>query len=67
MSSHRREPHQRTEFTCPVCKQPVEAELTRHKTLGIFVPVWQPGPCANPDCPRHGAEDTEKPQDKAHS
>ncbi|MFB7933968.1 MULTISPECIES: hypothetical protein [Streptomyces] len=22
----------------------------RHKTLGIFVPVWAPGPCHNPDC-----------------
>ncbi|QNE76364.1 hypothetical protein F0344_18580 [Streptomyces finlayi] len=67
MPSHQREPKRRTEFTCRVCKQPVEATLTRRKTLGIFVPVWEPGPCKNPDCRRHRAADTEKPQDRAHS
>ncbi|MFD0385550.1 hypothetical protein ACFQ2B_34365 [Streptomyces stramineus] len=25
----------------------------RHKTLGIFVPVWTPSPCHNPDCPEY--------------
>ncbi|WP_324616556.1 hypothetical protein [Streptomyces sp. TN58] len=25
----------------------------RHKTLGVFVPVWEPGPCRNPDCPEY--------------
>ncbi|WP_328504365.1 hypothetical protein OG828_44785 [Streptomyces sp. NBC_00457] len=28
------------------------AEITRHKTMGIFVPLWKPGPCHNPDCPK---------------
>lgn len=44
---------------CPVCKQPVEALLRRHKTLGVFVPEWGSGPCRNPKCERYvqGAED----------
>ncbi|WP_338899614.1 hypothetical protein WBG99_31610 [Streptomyces sp. TG1A-60] len=25
----------------------------RHKTLGVFVPVWGPEPCRNPDCPEY--------------
>ncbi|MFD3656799.1 hypothetical protein ACTU45_01795 [Streptomyces sp. 24-1644] len=67
MSSHQRETNRQTEFTCPVCKQPVATELTRHKTLGIFVPVWGAGPCRNTDCREHRAEDAEQKQDKAHS
>ncbi|MEV5545284.1 hypothetical protein AB0L35_03970 [Streptomyces sp. NPDC052309] len=35
---------------CPVCGQPVETVVRRHKTLGAWVPVWVPGPCRNPDC-----------------
>ncbi|MFD3696893.1 hypothetical protein ACFWUZ_12195 [Streptomyces sp. NPDC058646] len=38
-------------YTCPACERPVEAAITRHKTLGVFVPVWGPGPCHNRDCP----------------
>lgn len=38
------------EYVCPVCGQPVEAVVRRHKTLGVFVPLWRPGPCRNPDC-----------------
>ncbi|MER7775125.1 hypothetical protein ABTZ21_08945 [Streptomyces sp. NPDC096191] len=44
---------------CPTCGHSVPAEITRHKTLGIYVPVWGPGTCRNPDCgtdaagPRH--------------
>ncbi|MEU6593202.1 hypothetical protein ABZ923_28935 [Streptomyces sp. NPDC046881] len=40
---------------CPVCGQPVETVVKRHKTLGAWVPVWGPGPCRNPDCGRHDA------------
>ncbi|MFE2068380.1 hypothetical protein ACFXDH_39435 [Streptomyces sp. NPDC059467] len=36
--------------TCPVCGQPVESVVRRHKTLGAWVPVWGPGPCRNTDC-----------------
>ncbi|MGC9378782.1 hypothetical protein [Streptomyces sp. MH13] len=35
---------------CPSCGHHVPAEVKRHKTLGIYVPVWYPGTCRNPDC-----------------
>jgi hypothetical protein len=37
-------------YVCPVCGQPVEAVVRRHKTLGAWVPAWVPGPCRNPEC-----------------
>lgn len=40
------------EYVCPSCGQPVGTVVRRHKTLGAFVPVWRPGPCRNPLCPR---------------
>jgi uncharacterized protein YbaR (Trm112 family) len=46
-------------LACPACKQPVGVTIKgRHKTLGVVVPVWGPGPCRNPDCPEH----LEKPE-----
>ncbi|MFE7767322.1 hypothetical protein [Streptomyces sp. NPDC057438] len=52
-------------LVCPVCKQRLEMTIkSRHKTLGVFVPVWGPSPCHNPDCPKH----LEKPEtDQAHA
>ncbi|WP_307126156.1 hypothetical protein [Streptomyces sp. B1I3] len=44
------------DHACPVCKRPVATVLARHKTLGIFVPHWGPGPCRNPECPDYAAE-----------
>lgn len=41
---------------CPVCGQPVETVVRRHKTLGAWVPVWVPGPCRNPECEAHAEE-----------
>ena len=38
------------EHVCPVCGQPVETVVRRHKTLGAWVPVWTGGPCHNPEC-----------------
>ncbi|MBW5423744.1 hypothetical protein GKQ77_19620 [Streptomyces sp. BG9H] len=38
-------------FACPTCKKSVPAEIHRHKTLAVFVPVWRPGACQNRDCP----------------
>lgn len=38
-------------YACPTCKQSVPAAIHRHKTLGVFVPVWGPGVCQNRDCP----------------
>lgn len=44
---------------CPVCEQPLEMTIKRrHKTLGVFVPVWGPPPCHNPECPEY----LEKPE-----
>lgn len=53
------------EYVCPVCKHPVATEIQRHKTLGIFVPVWGPGPCHNPDCPAHEEEPQQESDQKS--
>ncbi|GGO45775.1 hypothetical protein GCM10012286_35050 [Streptomyces lasiicapitis] len=45
-----REMQKRAASICPACKQPVASQIKRHKTLGVFVPLWGPGPCRNPDC-----------------
>lgn len=60
------------EFVCPTCGQPVGTVIKRHKTLGAFVPVWEPGPCRNPACPEYaekqgeeeGKESVERPGDE---
>lgn len=57
MASKKRETQQRAAFMCPTCKHPVASEIQRRTTLGIFVPVWRPGPCDNPDCADHAAEE----------
>ncbi|MEU0068470.1 hypothetical protein ABZ027_02665 [Streptomyces sp. NPDC006332] len=44
---------------CPVCGQPVDTVVRRHKTLGAWVPVWVAGPCRNPECAAYVAEGTE--------
>ncbi len=41
----------REAYVCPVCKKPVPTAVRRHKTLGVFVPVWGPAACQNRDCP----------------
>ncbi|AZP20352.1 hypothetical protein ACIGMX_08030 [Streptomyces aquilus] len=45
---------------CPVCGQPVETVVKRHKTLGAWVPVWVAGPCHNPECAAHVEPGTER-------
>ncbi|QHY98761.1 hypothetical protein SSPS47_27015 [Streptomyces sp. S4.7] len=37
---------------CPACHKPVTEKITRHRTMGICVPLWKPGPCHNPNCPK---------------
>lgn len=56
MASTERKHDRQAEHACPACKHHVETELKRHKTLGIFVPVWSPGPCRNPECAAYVAE-----------
>ncbi|CAL9353177.1 hypothetical protein [Streptomyces sp. enrichment culture] len=41
---------------CPTCGHLVPAQITRHKSLGIYVPVWRRGTCKNPDCGTSGGE-----------
>lgn len=42
-------------YVCAVCHQPLrDVVVKRRKVLGTVVPVWGPGPCENPECPRHG-------------
>ncbi|MFF3019357.1 hypothetical protein [Streptomyces sp. NPDC057939] len=44
-------------LACPACKQSVSTTVKRrHKTLGVYVPVWVPGPCHNPACPDYLAD-----------
>ncbi|MFF3483432.1 hypothetical protein ACFYXC_09125 [Streptomyces sp. NPDC002701] len=51
------------ESLCPVCKQSVDTVVRRHKTLGVFVPVWGPGPCRNSRCASYEAgEEPERPE-----
>lgn len=50
---------------CPVCRQPVTATIKKHKSLGVFVPVWVPDPCGNPRCSAHVSEpQSQKPEDR---
>ncbi|MEU0130698.1 hypothetical protein [Streptomyces sp. NPDC006289] len=56
MARTERQTGRQAEYVCPACKQSVETVLERHKTLGIFVPHWGPGPCHNPECHRHVPE-----------
>ena len=44
---------------CPVCGQPVETVVKRHKTLGAWVPKWVLGPCRNPACEGYAEEGAE--------
>jgi hypothetical protein len=46
-----------SEFVCGSCKQPVGSVVERHKSLGVFVPVWTAGPCRNPRCPESVTEE----------
>ena len=38
---------------CPSYNQPVDTVVERHKTMGIYVPIWVDGPCHNPRCQRY--------------
>lgn len=52
MSSDERAKTAQAGDVCPACKSPVTTEVTRHKTMGIYVPQWKSGPCHNPRCPK---------------
>lgn len=65
MASTERQTQRQAEYACPACKHTVATVLARHKTLGIFVPVWGPGPCRNPACGRFVSEDESEPAEHA--
>lgn len=41
---------------CRSCKQPVDTVVERHKTMGVYVPVWVAGPCHSPRCDQYVPE-----------
>lgn len=41
---------------CGSCRQPVDTVVERHKTMGVYVPVWTAGACHNPRCERYVPE-----------
>ncbi|MER5255508.1 MULTISPECIES: hypothetical protein [unclassified Streptomyces] len=43
-------PRPQSEPVCASCGRPVGTAIKRRKVLGVFVPVWGPGPCHNPRC-----------------
>lgn len=47
-------------YVCPQCKKSVPAAVHRHKTLGVFVPVWGPGACQNRECPDYRLDPNRK-------
>ncbi|GGX83826.1 hypothetical protein [Streptomyces anandii] len=55
------------EHRCPTCGQPVETVVRRHKTLGAWVPVWEPGPCRNPRCGPDTAAAADRPEEPGRS
>ncbi|MDF6020133.1 hypothetical protein LWJ43_16935 [Streptomyces sp. JH34] len=59
MARTERQTDRQAEYVCPACKQPVATVTARHKTLGIFVPHWGPGPCHNSECRRYEAASPE--------
>ncbi|MFI8090639.1 hypothetical protein ACIF9R_20330 [Streptomyces sp. NPDC086080] len=55
-SRRKRDGTRQSGHVCDACRQPVDTVVERHKTLGIYVPVWTAGPCHNPDCERYVPE-----------
>ncbi|WP_343999808.1 hypothetical protein [Streptomyces thermocarboxydovorans] len=50
---------------CPSCKHPVETVVERHKTMGVYVPLWVAGPCRNPHCSRYEPEEAPSAEEEA--
>ncbi|MBT2391333.1 hypothetical protein J7E87_18315 [Streptomyces sp. ISL-1] len=54
------------EYRCPACGEPVGTVIKRRKTLGAYVPVWEPGSCHSPRCPLSDVSQSEKsPEESA--
>ncbi|AQT70479.1 MULTISPECIES: hypothetical protein [Streptomyces] len=48
---------------CPSCRQQLPATVQRHKTMGVYVPLYADAPCTNPACPQ--AEPAGRPAQQA--
>ncbi|AXE84131.1 hypothetical protein C1703_03895 [Streptomyces sp. Go-475] len=55
-SDNERRAASRPRYVCRSCEQPVDAVMERHKTMGVFVPVWVAGPCHNQRCEHYVPE-----------
>lgn len=42
-----------SDHVCRSCKQPVDTVVERHKTMGVYAPIWTAGPCHNPHCDQY--------------
>lgn len=51
----------RVGHVCPACGHAVPTMVERHKTLGVYVPVYTEGPCDNKDCSRSRTEKSPGP------
>ncbi|MFF1377222.1 hypothetical protein [Streptomyces sp. NPDC058308] len=58
-------PQYEGEPVCKVCGGPVGTAIRRRKVLGVFVPVWGPGPCRNAECEACVLGDGEEPGGRA--
>ncbi|MGW7077580.1 hypothetical protein [Streptomyces sp. NPDC054866] len=43
-------PRPQSEPVCASCGRPVGTAIKRRKVLGVYVPMWVPRPCRNPQC-----------------
>ncbi|MEV8593288.1 hypothetical protein [Streptomyces sp. NPDC052012] len=50
---------------CPSCKQPVETVVERHRTMGVYVPLWIAGPCHNPHCEQYEPQEATPDEEEA--
>ncbi|MEU6991858.1 hypothetical protein ABZ953_14520 [Streptomyces sp. NPDC046465] len=58
-------PRSEDEPACKVCGGPVGTAIRRRKVLGVFVPVWGPGPCRNAECEACVLDEGEEPSGRA--
>ncbi|MFF3290398.1 hypothetical protein [Streptomyces sp. NPDC003023] len=42
----------RSGHVCPSCGRAMPTSVERHKSMGVYVPVYTEGPCDNSDCSR---------------
>ncbi|MFF8833460.1 hypothetical protein [Streptomyces sp. NPDC015131] len=53
MSRDEHETARQAGHLCPACRTPVTEHIERHKTMGVYVPLWKTDSCHNPECPSY--------------